>query len=205
MAALSALELLALVTGTGQRARSSLTVARNLLEDYGSLRELALAAPEELRRIAGLGPARACAVAAAFELGRRASAAVMADARRVESPADAVDLLAPLLAERTQEAVVVLSLGARHQPLQLRTVALGAINAASVHPREVFRGAVRVGAAALVLAHNHPSGDPEPSEDDIRLTRRMARCGQTLGIEVLDHVVVAGKRWVSLRERRILQ
>ena len=97
-----------------------------------------------------------------------------------------------------------LYLGARHHVLQVRLIALGALNAAAVHPREVYRDAVSLGAAALVLGHNHPSGDPEPSEEDVRLTRRLRRCGETLGIELLDHVVLGGGRWVSLREQRLI-
>ena len=97
----------------------------------------------------------------------------------------------------------MLFLGARHQLLRLQIVALGGLNAASIEPREVFRGAIAAGAAAVVLGHNHPSGSPEPSEDDIRLTQRLARCGETLGIRLLDHLVLGDAAYVSLRERGV--
>lgn len=201
---LSAVELLALVTGGGGHAGSTLALAHSVLQKFGSLQRLAHCAPAELRSVHGFGDARATALVAAFELGRRAHRSPTGSLRAVDGPEDVVAVVAPLLDGLKQEAVVALCLGARHQALHVATVALGTLNAAAVHPREVFRDAIAVGAAALVLAHNHPSGDPEPSEDDVRLTRRFVRCGETLGIELLDHLVLGGGRWVSLRERRIL-
>ena len=202
--ALSAVELLALVVGGGGNGGSTLALAQSVLQKFGSLRQLAHRAPAELRTLVGMGDARATCLAAAFELGRRAGGTPTGPMRCVNGPEDAVEMVRPLLEGLRQEAVVALSLGSRHQALHVGTVALGALNAASVHPREAFRDAIATGAAALVLAHNHPSGDPEPSEDDLRLTRRFARCGETLGIELLDHLVLGGGTWVSLRERRIL-
>lgn len=198
------MELLALVLGTGSRSSGAVELARELLERFPSLAELADLDAAQLRGLRGLGPARATALVAAFELGRRATRRSADGVAAVESPEEAADLLAPALDGLKQESVVALFLGARHQPLAVRTIALGSLNAAGVQPREVFRGAIAVGAAALILAHNHPSGDPEPSEDDVRLTRRLVRCGETLGIEVLDHLVMASGHWVSLRERRVL-
>ena len=202
--ALSAVELLALVLGSGNRDGSALALGHGVLENFVTLRELARAEPAELRRQPGIGEARAVALAAAFELGRRGRSEGKLSLQTVDGPEDAAAIFTALLDGLKQEAVAVLHLGGRHQVLRAATVALGSLNAASVHPREVFRGAVSAGAAAIVLAHNHPSGDPEPSEDDIRLTERLRRCGETLGIEVLDHLVLGQGCWVSLRERRIL-
>ena len=204
VASLSAVELLALVAGGGGAGGSTLALAHAVLQKFGSLQQLAHRSPAELRSVTGFGDARATALVAAFELGRRARRDQAELQRAVDGPEDVVSMVSPLLEGLQQEAVVALSLGARHQALHVTTVALGSLNAAGVHPREVFRDAIAVGAAAIVLAHNHPSGDPEPSEDDIRLTRRFVRCGETLGIELLDHLVLGGGRWVSLRERRIL-
>lgn len=204
VASLSAVELLALVVGGGGQGGSTLALAHTVLQRFGTLQRLAGSTPAELRAVPGLGNARATALTAAFELGRRAQRHLAESLRTVEGPEDVVGMVSPLLEGLRQEAVVALCLGARHQALHVSTVALGTLNAAGVHPREVFRDAIAVGAAAIVLAHNHPSGDPEPSEDDIRLTRRFVRCGETLGIDVLDHLVLGGGRWVSLRERRIL-
>jgi len=204
---LSAVELLALVLGGGGRHGGSLEVARAVLAHFSALDRLGRARAAELMVVPSMGVARSSALAAAFELGRRARRQQGQNGSAVElveGPEDAHAIFASLLEELDQEAVAVLCLGARHQPLHAGIVALGSLNSAAVHPREVFRTAVAVNAAAVVLAHNHPSGDPEPSEDDVRLTRRLQRCGETLGIELLDHLVVASHGWVSLRERRVL-
>lgn len=203
-ASLSAVELLALVIGGGGARHGALDLAHAVLAHFGFLERLARAHPAELMAVPTVGPARAAALAAAFELGRRARRADGGPAELVEGPEDAHGIFGPLLEDLDQEAVAVLCLGARHQPLHVDIVALGSLNSAAVHPREVYRTAVAVNAAAVVLAHNHPSGDPEPSEDDVRLTRRLQRCGETLGIELLDHLVIGAARWVSLRERRVL-
>ncbi len=204
VAALSAVELLALVLGAGRSGSSAVTLAHRVFDRFGGLRELSLLHPGVFAAEPGWGPARSAAVAAAFELGRRAQRARPRALDVVEGPEDAVRYFAPLLDGLSQEAVGVLHLGARHQVLRAELVALGSLNSASVQPREIFRGAIEAAAAAIVLAHNHPSGDPEPSEEDVRLTRRLRRCGETLGVELLDHVVLGEDRWVSLRERRIL-
>lgn len=202
--ALSAVELVALVLGGGSGHGSTLALAQRILTRFGSLQRLARRGPAALESIEGVGPARSTALAAAFELGRRASRVDPPELTPVDDPDQALTLLGPLLEGLEQEAVVVLGLGARNQALHVTTVALGKINAAGVLPREVFREAITAGATGLILAHNHPSGDPEPSEDDIRLTHRLQRCGETLGIELLDHIVVGAGDYVSLRERRLL-
>lgn len=201
---LSAVELLALVIAGGGAGHGALDLARAVLARFGFLDRLSRARPVELMTVPQVGPARAAALAAAFELGRRSRRVAVAGQELVEGPEDAHGIFGPLLEDLDQEAVAVLCLGARHQPLHVGIVAVGSLNSAAVHPREVYRTAVAVNAAAVVLAHNHPSGDPEPSEDDVRLTRRLQRCGETLGIELLDHLVIGGSRWVSLRERRVL-
>jgi DNA repair protein RadC len=200
-AALSACELVALALGGGSARGSALALAMSLLEQFATLRALARAHPAELCRIAGVGSARSAALAAAFELGRRAEQSSPGALAVVNGPEDVAQLLRAPLAGLGQEAVAVLHLGARHQALRVQMVALGGLNAASVEPREVFRGAIAVGAHAIVLAHNHPSGSAEPSDEDVRLTRRLAACAQTLGVELLDHLVIGEASYVSLRER----
>lgn len=203
VSALSAVELLALVLGPGGPRGGAPELARAVLGHFGFLGQLARVGPAEIMVVPSVGAARSAALAAAFELGRRARRGDGHLARLVEGPEDAHAIFAPLLENLDQEAVAVLCLGARHQPLHAGIIAVGSLNSAGVHPRDVFRTAVAVNSAAVVLAHNHPSGDPEPSEDDVRLTRRLQRCGETLGIELLDHLVVGDRRWVSLRERRV--
>ncbi len=179
-------------------------MARSLLSRYAKLRGLARAHPSELASTPGLGPARSTALSAAFELGRRVERGESDGLELVEGPDDAARLLGTLLSDLGQEGIAVLLLGARHQVLRLQLVALGSLNAAGVEPREIFRGAIGAGAAAIVLAHNHPSGSPEPSRDDFRLTRRLAACGETLGVTLLDHLVLGDGSYVSLRERGAL-
>lgn len=198
---LSSLELLVLLLGSGGGGARGFELASSLLERFGSLESLSGASPAELKTLHGMGGSKSVALAAAFELGRRAARPRAEELRFVSSPDDAAELFQPAFEGLGQEAVMVLHLGARHQFLQLQLVALGGLNAASVEPREVFRGAIGVNAKSIVLAHNHPSGSLEPSEDDIRLTSRLAKCGQTLGVTVLDHLVIAGGRYVSLSER----
>lgn len=199
--ALSAVELLALVVGSSGPGPGCLALAHALLVRFGSLRALSRVSPVEMAGIAGIGPARAAALGAVFELGRRAARASGEPLICVQGPGDAARLLAPLLEGLGQEGVAVLCLGARNQVLHAGMIALGGLNAAGVEPREVFRTAIAAGASGLVLAHNHPSGCPEPSDDDVRLTRRIAACGETLGIKLLDHLVVGDGAYTSLRER----
>ncbi len=199
--ALSAVELLALILGE-DGGGTGLGLAQDVLENFVSLKELSRAEPGEIATV--VSRRQSLALVAAFELGRRAGAEPIA-LHLVESPEDAAAVLASRLRGLRQEAVVVLHLGARHQVLRVHMVALGGLNSASIEARDVFRGAVANGAAAIVLGHNHPSGCPEPSEDDVRLTQRLVRCGRTLGIEVLDHLVLGDNDYVSLRERSLIE
>ncbi len=201
---LSAVELLALVLQGGGVAASSLEMAQALLARWGGLRRLARLEMGEFCSMEGIGPGRSGALVAAFELGRRVEKADVESLEVIEGPSDAARWLRLVLGDLRQEGIAVLLLGARHQVLRVQLVALGALNAASIQPREVFRSAVAAAAAAVVLAHNHPSGCPEPSQDDLRLTRRLAACGETLGVTLLDHLVLGEGSYVSLRERGAL-
>jgi DNA repair protein RadC len=153
-------------------------------------------------RVAGLGPARAAALIAAFELGRR----LLEDGeppRPIRNPEDVVACVRDLKRAR-REHFVVLLLNARHEVQGRETISIGSLNASIVHPREVFLPAIVHSAASLVLVHNHPSGDPEPSEEDLAITRRLIEVGELVGIGVLDHVIVAERGTVSLRSRRLM-
>jgi DNA repair protein RadC len=202
--ALSAAELLALVLTRGGSRRSALELARSVLARFGDLRHLSRAEVRELTKLDGIGAARSVTLGAAFELGRRVEHGDAESLELIEGPESAARLLRTVLGGLKQEGVAVLHLGARHQVLRVQLVALGTLNAASVEAREIFRGAIAVAAAAIVLGHNHPSGSPEPSQDDLRLTRRIAGCGETLGVTLLDHLVLGEGSYVSLRERGAL-
>ncbi len=202
--ALSSAELLAVLLGTGTRAADAGDLAGGLLATFGSVQALSRAHPAELARHPGIGPAKACAVLAAFELGRRAHAAPAARRPVIRTPADVAALLGSQMRHLDREHFRAVLLNTRHEVLDIAGVAVGGLDSAPIHPREVFKDAVRQSAAAVVLVHNHPSGNPEPSADDLRITARLQEAGRVVGIEVLDHVIIGDGRFTSLRERGAL-
>jgi len=199
--ALSNRELLAVVLGTGTRRASALDVAASLLES--GLRGLAGRSVAELESERGLGRAKAARVAATLELGARlASEGRTAPAFR--TAAESARYLLPRYGARPVETFGILALDVRHRLKREAVISVGCLTSSLVHPREVFQEAVVARAAALVLFHNHPSGDPEPSGEDVALTRRLSSAGTLMGIEVLDHLVLGAGRFVSLKERGLL-
>jgi len=196
---LSSGELLAAVVGTGVRGVSALDVAGQLLGS--GLHGLAALSVGELERVRGLGRAKAARVVAALELGARLASDGGTPAPAFESPSEAARYLLPRYSARPVETFGLLALDARHRLRREAVVSVGCLTASLVHPREVFQEAVISRAAALVLFHNHPSGDPEPSAEDLSLTRRLAAAGTLMGIEVLDHLVLGAGRYVSLKDR----
>ena len=199
-AALTDAELLALVLGSGIPGHSALRVARRLARRAPS--ELAGWPLVRWLRVPGIGLARASALTAAFELGRRALA-WDGETPAIRGPEDVLAQVRDLARAR-REHFVVLMLNARHEMQGRETISIGSLNASIVHPREVFLPAIVHSAASIVLVHNHPSGDPEPSEEDLSITRRLVEVGELVGIDVLDHVIVASRGTVSFRNRKIL-
>lgn len=200
-AALGDNELLAIVLGHGRVDASALDLANAILAG-GGLRTLVRARHGELRRLHGIGAARAAQVLAAIELGRRSFARIGEDRPQLRSPRSVAEYLLPQFGNRPVEQFGVLSLDTKHRVVRASILSVGTLDASIVHPREVFREAMAAGAAALVLFHNHPSGDPEPSEDDVLLTERLTAAGVLMGIDVLDHVILADVRYYSFREHR---
>jgi DNA repair protein RadC len=201
--ALSSRELLAALLGTGARGSSALDVAEHLLGS--GLHSLASRSLQELEQVRGLGRAKATRVLAALELGARLASDGGAGApAALQSPGETARYLLPRYASRPVETFGLLALDARHRLRREAVVSVGCLTASLVHPREVFQEAVVSRAAALVLFHNHPSGDPEPSAEDLALTRRLAAAGSLMGIEVLDHLVLGAERYVSLKDRGVL-
>lgn len=197
--ALSEQELLACVLGRGVAGESVLISARRLLAAFGTLQGVARASVEQLTTVHGIGPAKAAQLKAAVELARRVS--VPSNGRRplLDSPEAVAAIVRPHLVDQRKEHVVALLLDARHRLIRESPVAVGSLSATVVHPREVFQEAIAASAAAVILVHNHPSGDPEPSEYDVQLTARLTQAGAVLGIEVLDHVIIGTEGIVSLR------
>jgi DNA repair protein RadC len=194
-------ELLAVILGQGRARMSALDLANTLLA-RGGLRGVLGARHEELTRVPGIGAARAAQVLAAIELGRRTLTRPEDERPRLASPRAVAEYLLPQFGNRPVEQFGVLLLDTKHRVIRAAVLSVGTLDASIVHPREVFREATAAGAAALVLFHNHPSGDPEPSEDDRRLTERLVAAGVLMGIDVLDHVILADTKYFSFREHR---
>ena len=193
-------ELLALVLGSGSRARDVLDMANVLLEQRGGLHGLTRSTAADLRAIPGVGQARAAQVLAAVELGRRTLVRTQADRPRLNTPRQLASYLLPQHGSRPVEQFGIVLLDTKHRLLQVRLVSSGSLDSTVAHPREVFRDAIAGRAAAIVLFHNHPSGDPRPSSDDVTLTARLVEAGQVVGIDVLDHLILADQRYYSFAE-----
>jgi DNA repair protein RadC len=199
-AALGDNELVALVLGSGCRRMSALSAANELLAVRGGLHGVLRSSCDELALVAGIGPARAVQIAAAMELGRR-TLSHAPDARiQVRTPRDVAAYLMPAYGSRAVEHFGVVLLDSKHRVLRTTVLAVGGLNTTVVQPREVFREAALGAAAALVIFHNHPSGDPSPSPDDVELTRRLVAAGTLMGIDVVDHVIVGDVRYCSFKE-----
>jgi len=197
-------ELLALVLGHGAARSGALELANDVLAVVGGLHGLARASMDELRRIPGIGDARAAQLLAAVEAGRRTLVRSRRERPQILHPRNAAELLIPQFGSQPVEHFGVLLLDTKHRVMRTSVVSVGSVDTSVVHPREVFRAAATVGAAAIVLFHNHPSGDPTPSRDDVSLTQRLVQAGDLMGIHVLDHVIVAESRYHSMREQKDL-
>ncbi|MGE3956276.1 MAG: DNA repair protein RadC [Vicinamibacterales bacterium] len=199
-AALGDNELVAVVVGSGTKGTDALGVANELLRRRGGLHGLARASAADLAQVAGVGPARAAQVVAALELGRRTMRHAPDVRVQLRSPRDAAALLLPAFGARPVEQFGLILLDSKHRVLRTTVVASGTLNSTIVQPRDVFREAMLGGAAAIVVFHNHPSGDPSPSPEDVELTRRLRAAGILMGIEVVDHIVLGDVKYCSLKE-----
>lgn len=201
--ALSVPELLAALFVTGTRATSALRVGEGVLAAAGGLRGLGDLDVHALAGVPGVGRGRGAQLLAALELGRRVGAATRERRVEVRSPADVHRLLAGMR-YLDREHFKVLLLDTKNRLLGMETVAVGTLNASLIHPREVFKPAIRRSAASVILAHNHPTGSPAPSPEDVEITRRFADSGRIVGIEILDHIIIGESGFESLREAGVL-
>jgi len=199
--ALSTAEVVAIILRIGSGGESALALATRLLSIYHGLPGLARASFAELCQVKGLGPAKTAQLKAALELGRRMLVAAPEQRFVVHSPSDVAQLLMAEMSHLEQENFRVLYMDTRNHILGVETIYKGSLNASHIRVAEVFRGAIRRNCAAIIVAHNHPSGDPTPSPEDVSVTRQLVSAGALLDIELLDHVVVGQNRFVSLRER----
>jgi DNA repair protein RadC len=198
---LSTAELLAIILRTGTRDENVVRVAQRLLGSFGDLEGLARASPAELTREKGLGPAKVAQLKAALELGRRLLAVSPEERPQIRSPGDAANLVMSEMSLLEQEQLRVMLLDTKNRVLDTPTIYQGSLNTSLIRVGELFREAIRANCAALIVLHNHPSGDPTPSPEDVAVTRQIAEAGKLLDIEVLDHLIIGQQRYVSLKER----
>ncbi len=201
--ALSNAELIAILLRSGIEGRNVLQLAQELIADLGGLAGLLRTSYDELCARKGIGPAKASQLKAAAELGRRLAVATPEDRPTIQSPEDAAGLLLYEMGALEQEHLRVLLLDTRNRLMRTVEVYRGSLNASLVRVGEVLRDAVRSNAAAVIVVHNHPSGDPTPSPEDVALTRAIVEAGNLLDIEVLDHLVIGKGRFVSLKSRKL--
>jgi DNA repair protein RadC len=203
--ALSDAELLALIIRSGDHAsrQSAIDLGRNLLQEFGDLRNLAGATMAEICAIKGAGPAKAASVLAALTLAKRVNTARLANLERFTTPAQVFQHFHYRFRDRRKEYFLILLLDGKNRILREVQISEGSLNQSIVHPREVFNPAVRESAAAVILVHNHPSGDPTPSREDLEISRRLKEAGELLGIRVLDHIIIGDNAYVSFVERAL--
>ena len=202
--ALSDAELLAILIGSGTRSESALVLAGRVLKGIGGrsgLRFVAEASVEELSSIKGIGPAKSGQIKAAVELGLRLSSHVKRRGTKMSSPADVASYLMDEMQFLEKEHFRAMLLDIKNQLICIEDISVGSLNSSIVHPREVFKPAIRRTSASIILVHNHPSGDPTPSREDLLVTRRLVDAGKIIGIDVIDHVIIGNGSYVSLKEK----
>jgi len=197
---LSAQEILALILGRGIAGESVMVTAQRMLSQFGGLKGIAGASLEELSQVRGIGIAKGAQIKAAMELASRVEGySETAEKPLVKTPDDVASLVQGRLKGKKKEYFLALLLDTRSQLIRVAEISVGSLDSSIVHPREVFKEAVSASAASVIFVHNHPSGDTEASEDDIALSKRLAEAGEIMGIDVLDHIIIGGKSYVSLK------
>ncbi len=177
-----------------------MVTTQRLLSKFGNLKGIANASVEELTEIKGIGPAKAAQIKAAFELSRRLESSLDESEKPIiKSPQDTIKIVKNRLKGKKKEHFLVLSLDTRNHLINCKPVSIGSLDSSIAHPREVFKEAISSTAASVIFAHNHPSGDPTPSKEDIKLTKRLAEVGEIMGINVLDHIIVCDKDFLSMK------
>ncbi|MEA1992788.1 MAG: DNA repair protein RadC [Euryarchaeota archaeon] len=196
---LSIQELLALVIERGTKGKNVLNISQDLLSHFGNLAKIKEASLRELQRVDGIGFATACKLKASLKLGEKALISHKRWGQKIESPRDVFNLLKSDLGNKKREHLKIISLNTKKSIISIDNISVGSLNSSIAHPREIFRSAIQNSAHSVILVHNHPSGDPTPSDDDIELTKRLIKAGNILGIKVVDHVIIAGDSFVNLR------
>lgn len=201
---LSSQELLALILGRGIKGESVMVTAQRLLSRFGNIKAISQATIEELSQIKGIGPAKASQIKACFELGRRQDLDPEIKDIDFQNPQSLVAVIKTSIQDKAKEHFKLILLNSRNKVIGISTISIGTLDSNLVHPREVFKEAISHSAASVVLVHNHPSGDPEPSEDDLTITKRLTEAGKILGIEVIDHIIIAKNNHFSFKEGKLI-
>ena len=201
---LSVQELLALVIGRGIPKKSVMMIAQELISRFGNVQAISRATLEELSQIKGIGIAKAAQIKACFELARRENLDTVEENFDVKSPEAVFKLINSSIKDKAKEHFKLILLNSRNKKIGISPISTGTLTTSLVHPREVFKEALSHSAASVILAHNHPSGDPEPSEDDLKITRKLVESGKILGVEVLDHMIIGKDKFYSFREKGLI-
>ena len=202
--ALSDIELLAIMLRTGHASTSAMELSATLLCHFGGIKQLLGVSAEELTAFKGIGPAKVAQIMAALELGRRVAMATAWDRPSIRSPENAAALVMEEMRHLDREHFSALLLNTKNQVLARETISIGTLNSSAIHPRELFKAAIRRSAAGVILVHNHPSGDPTPSRQDIEVTNRLIEAGNIIGIQVLDHLVIGDNKFTSFKARGLI-
>lgn len=200
-ASLSNQELVAILLRTGTREESVLMLANRILKTFDKIQDLRDATVEEMMAVKGIGQAKAVQILAAVEIGKRLYQKHSEGRYVIRSPEDAAAYLMTDMSSLLQEHFVVLFLNVKNEVLHKQTIFIGSLNSSIVHPREIYREAVKRSAASIIAAHNHPSGNPAPSPEDIEVTKRLVEAGSIIGIDLLDHVIIGDHKFISLKEK----
>ncbi|MGB5288093.1 MAG: DNA repair protein RadC [Ignavibacteriaceae bacterium] len=202
---LSDAELVAILLRTGKKGKSVLEIAREIINSDGNLAMLATRTIDSLQKVDGIGKDKAATLAAAFELSRRIlSQSKWFSNRKITSPQDIADIFIPILRDEIKEKFIVVCLNSANKVIKYETISIGNLNSSVVHPREIFKVAIDNSSAGIILIHNHPSGNPEPSNEDLRITKKIVESGKILDIPVFDHLIIAGETYTSFVEKRLL-
>ena len=198
-------ELLAILLRTGTKGKSVITIALELIKKNGNLAGLASKSMSEICKNGGIGKDKAATLLASFEISRRIlSQSKWYSSKKITAPKDVADIFIPLLRDELKERFIIVCLNSANKIIKFETISIGSLNSSIVHPREIFKAAIENSSASLILLHNHPSGNKEPSNEDIAITKKIADAGKILDIPIFDHIIIAGESYTSFVERRLL-
>ncbi len=198
-------ELLAILLRTGKKGKSVVQIAQDLINEYGNLANIATLSPEKIKQMSGIGNDKSATISAAFEISRRIESQKRnLSNKKISSPADIAEFFIPLLRDELKEKFIVVCLSSSNKIIKYETISVGNLNTSIVHPREVFKVAIENNSANIILLHNHPSGNPEPSNEDIKITKQLVEAGNIFGIEVFDHLIITSSGYTSFVDRKII-